>query len=88
LTLQKLLSLQNLLHFRTLNFQNFSDMNYTLQHHSPSSRSSQPPSSSQGARSDARRKHELLVRTLEMAQSSSAAYLDLIKEFADCGLED
>ncbi|AET02637.2 hypothetical protein MTR_8g044980 [Medicago truncatula] len=39
-------------------------------------------------RSNAMRKHELLVRSLEVAQASSAAYLDLIKEFADCGLED
>ncbi|KAI5438793.1 hypothetical protein KIW84_024499 [Lathyrus oleraceus] len=54
---------------------------------SPSSRSSQSPSSSQGARSNAR-KYELLVRSLQVERSSSEAYLELIKEFADCGLED
>ncbi|KAI5416963.1 hypothetical protein KIW84_041819 [Lathyrus oleraceus] len=48
---------------------------------SPSSRS-QPLSSNQGARSNVMRKHELLVRSPEVAQTSSAVYLDLIKEFA------
>jgi hypothetical protein len=33
-------------------------------------------------------KHELLVRSLEVSQSSNVAYLELIKKFADSGLED
>ncbi|KAK9740613.1 hypothetical protein RND81_03G048000 [Saponaria officinalis] len=61
---------------------------------------SKSPSKSQGARSNlTKRKNELLVRSLEVTQKTSAALVNLIKEFAaalvnlikefaDCELED
>lgn len=51
--------------------------------------SSQTPSSSQEASGNLmKRRNELLLRSLQVAQSTNDAYVNLIKEFADCELED
>lgn len=77
----------------TSTWQAYSSSTHSAQSRSPptppaQSQSSQSPSNSQGRRSNVMDERELLVRSLEVAQSSSAAYLDLIKEFAGCRLED